>query len=195
MRALSNAELTLQTARLTLRPYAAEDLDLSQELLSDPVVMKYIGDIKDRAHIMREHAKLICRGAGGCIGIWCVILTDTAEKIGEVGLTPLPVDAPETDWDSVVNHRFPDAPIEAGYTFLPASWGNGYATEACRRIIQFGFEMTNLEKIVAVTDLENTASMHVLQKCGLQNDGRRRAYQEDVTAFSISRADWQTHTH
>lgn len=188
---LSNEQLTLNTARLTLRPYCDEDIDLYGALLRDPMVMRYLGEFSPDKPVEDEHAKVIHRGAGGRLGVWTALLKTTGEKLGNVVLIPLPIDLPDTDWTSVVPDRYPDAEIEAGYMFRQSAWGKGYATEACKRIIQFGFEMTPLDDIVAVTDTRNVASGHVLRKSGLRDDGLRHAYQEQVCAFSISRADWQ----
>lgn len=189
---LSNEQLTLETARLTLRPYCDDDIDLYGALLLDPMVMRYLGEFPDDKTVEGEHAKVIRRGAGGRIGVWTAVIKTTGEKIGYVVLIPLPIDLPDTDWTSVVPDRYPDAEIEAGYMFRPSAWGQGYATEACKRILQFGFEMTHLDQIVAVTDQENLASRQVLKKCGLRDDGIRDAYQDKVSAFSITRTDWQS---
>lgn len=193
---LSTADLTLETERLILRPFLAEDVDLTREMLLDPEVMKYVADIPEGFDVEAEHTKVCQRGAGGRIGLWCVMLKETHEKIGNVILLPLPIDLEDTDWDSVVPDRYPDAEIETGYLFRQSAWGKGYATEACRRIVRFGFEMTELDKIVAVTDPDNAASRHVLEKCGLRYLGTRRAYQyDDCTSFAISRADWGTQSN
>ncbi|SHJ64373.1 Protein N-acetyltransferase, RimJ/RimL family [Shimia gijangensis] len=188
---LSEAELTFETERLVLRPFTLEDIDLSRALLFDSEVMKYVGELPEDFDIYKSQHDVVRRGAGGRIGIWCVIEKTTGEKLGDVVLTPLPIELDDTDWASVVPDRYPDAEIETGYLLRRSAWGKGYATEACRRIVRFGFEMTDLDTIVAVTDPENTASMHVLQKCGLRQNGLRRAYRDDnCTDFTITREEW-----
>lgn len=54
-----------------------------------------------------------------------------------------------------------------GYLLSPASWGQGYATEAARCLIDFGFETLKLEQIEARCARDNPASERVLQKCGM----------------------------
>ena len=67
---------------------------------------------------------------------------------------------------------FHDADI--GYELAPDEWGHGYATEAARAILRFGFEELGLHRISAETVGDNTASARVLQKLGLTLEGRLR---------------------
>lgn len=55
---------------------------------------------------------------------------------------------------------------EIGYMILPEFEGKGYATEAVKTIVKYGFEAINLHSIEAVIDPENFASERVLQRCG-----------------------------
>jgi RimJ/RimL family protein N-acetyltransferase len=60
---------------------------------------------------------------------------------------------------------------ELSYGFRRDRWGRGYATEAARACVRYGFEELGLEKIVADVDPANTASARVLEKCGLEQVG------------------------
>jgi len=113
------------------------------------------------------------------------------EKLGSTLLLPLPVDADDTEWHLVEGDEFPDREIEVGFLFKRAAWGNGYATEACARLLQFAFEETPLAEVVAVIDPKNTGSRNVLLKCGLREVGLRRAYAEVCPGFRITRGEWQ----
>ena len=64
-----------------------------------------------------------------------------------------------------------------GYTIARAYWGLGYATEAARALIQFGFDRMHLVRIEAVCLPEHLASARVLQKAGMQFEGVLRSYQ------------------
>jgi len=191
---LSPAELVLETPRLTLRPLAgdADDLALSVRLFTDPEVVRFICDTFSEEELAEEMPVITRRGAGGRIGIWTVTRKDTGEKIGTSILLPLPVELDDTDWSLVVPERYPEAEIEVGYVLVPDAWGQGFATEACSRLLEFAFESTTLDEIKATTDPGNAASQHVLTKCGLRHDGVRRAYDCDCYGFSITRAEWQT---
>ncbi|MGR3313852.1 GNAT family N-acetyltransferase [Roseovarius indicus] len=191
---LSRAELVLETPRLILRPLAddAADLALSIRLFTDPEVVRYVCDVFPEEELAEEMPTITRRGAGGRIGIWTVTRKDTGEKIGSSILLPLPVEVDDTDWSLVVPERYPDAEIEVGYMLVPEAWGQGFATEACNRVLEFAFKKTTLDEVKATTDPGNVASQHVLTKCGLRHQGMRRAYACDCLGFSVTRAEWET---
>ncbi len=187
---MSSVNLELETDRLLLRPLVENDWEMALETFMDPEVMKFVADVGSEEALAGEMKTAIRRGAGGRIGVWCVLQRETGEKLGTAILLPLPIEEDDTDWSLVQEDRYPDADIEVGYILKRSAWGNGYATEACRRLVQFAFEETELDEIVAVTDPRNAASQKVLRKCGLRDEGLRRAYAEECPAFRISRQQW-----
>ncbi len=60
--------------------------------------------------------------------------------------------------------------VEIGWTLLPAFWGRGYATEAARAALAYGFEIVGLEEIVSFTMVENRASRRVMERIGMTYD-------------------------
>jgi len=60
------------------------------------------------------------------------------------------------------------AEIDLGYRFKKQYWGHGYAAEAAQTCINYGFAHLDLDRIVAKAHIENTASINVMQKCGMQ---------------------------
>jgi RimJ/RimL family protein N-acetyltransferase len=187
---MSDVNLELETDRLLLRPLVENDWEMALETFMDPEVMKFVADVGSEEALAEEMKTAIRRGAEGRIGVWCVLQRETGEKLGTAILLPLPIEEDDTDWSLVQEDRYPDADIEVGYILKRSAWGNGYATEACRRLVQFAFEETELDEIVAVTDPRNAASEKVLRKCGLRDEGLRRAYAEECSAFRISRQQW-----
>jgi len=187
---MSSVNLELETDRLLLRPLVENDWEMALETFMDPEVMKFVADVGSEEALAEEMKTAIRRGAGGRIGVWCVLQRETGEKLGTAILLPLPIEEDDTDWSLVQEDRYPDVDIEVGYILKRSAWGNGYATEACRRLVQFAFEETELDEIVAVTDPRNAASQKVLRKCGLRDEGLRRAYAEECPAFRISRQQW-----
>jgi RimJ/RimL family protein N-acetyltransferase len=187
---MSSVNLELETDRLLLRPLVENDWEMALETFMDPEVMKFVADVGSEEALAEEMKTAIRRGAGGRIGVWCVLQRETGEKLGTAILLPLPIEEDDTDWSLVQEDRYPDADIEVGYILKRSAWGNGYATEACRRLVQFAFEETELDEIVAVTDPRNAASQEVLRKCGLRDEGLRRAYADECPAFRISRQQW-----
>ncbi len=184
-------QLTIETPRLLLRPNTLNDWDIGIQVLSDPEVMRYVGAPLSPEDVRKHMPTFIRRSAGGAIGIWIAEHRATGEKIGDGILLPLPIEADDTEWELMGGDEMPDRDIEVGYLLKPSAWGHGYASEICAALIDFGFENTNLEEIVAVTDPDNGASRRVLIKCGLINHGMRRAYGGETTDFRISRAAWE----
>ncbi|NMM44151.1 GNAT family N-acetyltransferase [Rhodospirillaceae bacterium KN72] len=190
MKTLTPKDLFLTTERLNLRPTGAEDADLAVDIFTDAEVMRHFGPVMSDADARKEAVLAERRGAGGRIGVWTIIDKATEEKLGTVFLLPLPVEEPDTPWYQVVADRYPDDDVEVGYLLKRSAWGRGYATEACRRVLRFAFDETPLEEIVAITAPANTASQHVLRKCGMVETGMRRAYGEDCPGFQMTRRDW-----
>jgi ribosomal-protein-alanine N-acetyltransferase len=187
---MSDVNLELETDRLRLRPLARSDWDLISEMCTDPEVLKFVGDVSNRERAAAELRAAIRRGAGGRLGVWCVLQRETGEKLGTAVLLPMPIEKKDTDWSLLQEDNYPDADIEVGYILKRSTWGRGYATEACRRLIRFAFEETELDEIVAVTDPDNAVSQKVLRKCGLRDEGFRRAYTEECSAFRLTRQQW-----
>lgn len=63
---------------------------------------------------------------------------------------------------------------EVWYKFFPDHWGRGYATEALKELLRFGFNDLNLHRIEAGCAVENTGSIKVLEKAGMVREGRTR---------------------
>ena len=183
-------DMVLTSRRLTLIPFAESDVDIAVELFSDPDVRRFAGGAMDPEDIRAEMPHWVRRGGNGCVGIWCITLTDSGEKLGSAALLPMPIDDKITDWDLLVPDRMPAADIEVGYFLKPAAWGKGIATEACRRVVRCAFEESSLSEVVATFDPGNTASRGVLLKAGFTDRGIRRSYGEDGPDFRITREEW-----
>ncbi len=101
-------------------------------------------------------------------------------------LPPLPVDLDDTDWSLVQGDALPDAEVEIGYVYKRSARGQGYATEAGARLLQFAFEASPITDIVAGKDAENHASGHMLTKCGMTPVGMIHAYTEGLPGYRLS---------
>lgn len=182
--------LHLETERLLLRPLADDDLDLAVAIFTDAETTKFAGGPATEADLVEEHPRTLRRGAGGAIGVWCVVDRASEEKLGSIFLLPQPSDDDDTNWDLVAGDTLPDCDIEIGYYFKRSAWGRGYATEAVRRLLRFAFEETSLPHVVATIEDGNAGSRKVLEKAGLIDEGRRRAYGDDSPWFRITRQQW-----
>jgi ribosomal-protein-alanine N-acetyltransferase len=90
---------------------------------------------------------------------------------------------------------------EIGYEIDDRYWGNGYATEAARALLTFGFEQVHLHRIWAYCVAENTASGRVLTKIGMNYEGRQRESEWmknrwwDTLHYAILDYEWQRQYH
>lgn len=129
----------LRTERLRLRGWLEEDLEPFVELNADPEVMRHYP-----APLDREQSNALAEQSGRSIaargwGLWAVEVVDGAPFIGFVGLAVPGFDAP-----------FMPA-VEVGWRLARTFWGRGYATEAARAAVAYGFEELGLDEIVSFT--------------------------------------------
>jgi ribosomal-protein-alanine N-acetyltransferase len=185
----SSMNLELSSERLALIPLERNDIDLCIEMFTDPDVLKYADGAISESEVRTAMPDWTKRGGNGCIGIWCISDRKSGEKYGTVALLPIPIEEDDTDFSLVVTGKIPDGEIEIGYFLKRTAWGRGYATEACKRLLQFVFEDTPLAEVVATFDDENIASRKVLLKAGFKDRGRMLCYGEDGPVYRITRAE------
>ncbi|MDJ0711832.1 MAG: GNAT family N-acetyltransferase [Woeseiaceae bacterium] len=183
-------DLALTTERLLLTPFSDAEINMAIDMFTDPEVLRYAGGAMSEDDIRGQMNNWTRRGGNGCVGIWCIKDRETAERFGSVALLPMPIESKDTDYTLVEPDTWPDNDIEVGYFLRRSAWGNGYATEGCRRIVRFAFQESPLAEIVATFDTGNAASRRVLEKSGFVNHGTRRCYGEDGVDYRISRDDW-----
>ncbi|MCH9692887.1 MAG: GNAT family N-acetyltransferase [Gammaproteobacteria bacterium] len=182
--------LKLHTDRLTLAPLELTDVDLAIDLWTDPEVVRYICEVQSEAELREDMPDAIRRGGNGCIGIWCISDRLTGRKLGSTYLLPMPTEDDDVDYDLIAMGRMPDTDIEVGYFLTPSAWGQGYATEVCKRILRFAFQESPLNELVASIDENNAASKHVLEKSGFRYFGRTLCWGKDGPIYKISRDEW-----
>lgn len=182
--------LELMTKRTKLTPLTLDDVDIVLEMFTDPDVTEFASGVMSEDKIRRKMSTWIKRGGNGCIGIWCISDRDTGEKHGTCAVLPLPIDEEDTDWSLVIPGAMPGGDVEVGYFLKQSSWGKGIATEVCRRLLEFIFESTSLDAVVATIDDENHKSENVLLNSGFVYKGRMRAYGEDSPHYRINREQW-----
>lgn len=173
---------SLTTERLTVRRFTLDDLEMLVDLNSDPEVTRYTGGVKDRAaseKMLRERILDYYDKYPG-LGCWVTIERATGETVGM----------------HLLNHIHGEPDIQTGYILFKKFWGRGYATEMCVEVLRYGFVTLGLPQIVAITDLPNTPSQHVLLKSGLRRKGERKlahphyAASEAFAWFEVDAADW-----
>lgn len=146
---------TLNTLRLSLRPWRDSDSTPFAELNADPRVMEYFPSCLSRVESDAMAQRLQQAIDANGWGFWAVEQQHDSRFIGFVGLQDQP-------------NRFSFSPcVEIGWRLAYDSWGQGYATEAAHRCLQFAFDDLELAEIVSFTTHANTRSQRVMQKLGM----------------------------
>ncbi len=145
---------TIETERLRLRPLTEADLDRYFAIHSSPEVRAslHLPDTFDRedawAQMASHRGQWALRGSGQ----WGVELKSDGTLIGRAG-THRPERA---DWPG----------LECGWTFDPAHWGHGYATEAGRATVDWAFATHDEDRLFSVILPDNAASQAVAGRLG-----------------------------
>lgn len=138
----------LNTERLILREFDSSDAEKMYELNSDPEVLLYSGDspfasIENAKEFLENYSDYKENGYGR----WVVVLKSSNDFIGWCGLK--------------YNE---EKCVDIGFRFFRKTWNKGYATEAARATLDYGFKILKLEEIIGRASVDNKASIRVLEK-------------------------------
>ena len=146
------------TERLVLREWRDEDRAPFAALNADARVVEFLSKPLDRAESDAFVDRIIGHWADDGHGLWAVEVRDDGRFIGFVGLAAPNFEAAFTPC------------VEVGWRLSPEAWGHGYATEAAREALRFGFEDLDLMEIVSFTVPANARSRAVMERIGLTRD-------------------------
>jgi len=148
----------LETDRLVLREWREEDRAPFAAMNADPRVAEFLSRPLDRAESDAFVDRIVNHWADDGHGLWAVERREDGRFIGFVGL-------------AVPNFAAAFTPcVEVGWRLAPEAWGHGYATEAAREALRFGFEELGLAEIVSFTVPSNARSRAVMERIGLTRD-------------------------
>ena len=154
--------MELMTERLRLREFVAEDWRAVLAYQQDPRYLRYYAWTERTPEAVQEFVGWFLaqqQASPRDKYQFAVTLKDTGELIGNCGVRRTAPGAPEAD---------------LGYELAPAQWGKGYATEAARAVLAFGFAALGVHRIEAECVADNTGSARVLEKLGMRLEGRLR---------------------
>lgn len=181
----------LQTGRLTLRRFTADDVDNLFDLNRDPEVMRYLTGGKPtprekiRDEIIPLHLSAYARSDD--FGTWAALERDGGDFLGWFHYRGAPGGAPGGD-------------VELGYRLHRGAWGRGYATEGSRALIRRGFTELGVQRVFAVTMAVNAASRRVMEKSGLVYartfpydgpDDPIEGSEHGEVEYALTRAGWE----
>jgi ribosomal-protein-alanine N-acetyltransferase len=177
-------DFRIESERLILRAWERTDFEPFRAIASDPEVMRYVGNGEPWSDPQIE--QFIARQTRGIevdgYGLGALVSRDGGELVGQAGLQTL-------GWTQEV---------EIGWWLAKEHWGRGLATEVGHAIVRFAFERAGLTRVVAIAQLENGASIRVMEHLGMRFE-RRATGQElglrdpdvEVMFYSIARDEWQ----
>jgi RimJ/RimL family protein N-acetyltransferase len=168
----------LETERLALRKPTLADVKAIAHLAND----RRIAEMTRRLPFpyQQEHAESFVN-----------TLSDSADSVFLIELDHRPIGMAGIDW------RDMEAP-ELGYWLGVAHWGQGFATEAARAVIDYAFDEFAIEHLVSGARVANPASRNILEKCGFQWSGVQLHRFEaigsstPVDCFRLSRGVWSS---
>jgi len=175
-------EIILQTPRLILRPFRAEDADDVQAYAGDIEVNRYLlwgpNDDETTRWFLTDTMEKNSHEPRTQYD-FAVCLAETGELIGGCGIYPGDEKA-HLGW--VLNKRF---------------WKRGYGTELAAELIRFGFEDLRLDNITSTCDAENYGSYRVMERNGMKQIKRVEKCRDtrdgwrDELHYAITREEWE----
>ncbi len=173
------------TDRLSLRRFAAGDLDGLAAVFAKPEVWRFpYGRAFTRTETAAFLAAQIAHWDTCAVGCWLVEERATSRIVGYAGLS-VPTFLPEV---------LPA--LEVGWRFDPDVWGRGYATEAARAALHEAFTTLGMETLCSLPQVENRASVRVAERIGMRRDRVATIAADDLrgavdaAVFVMARAEW-----
>lgn len=149
---------TIETARLVLRRWHADDRPIMHAINTDAAVVEFLGPAltseQSDAGLDRQERSFDSRG----FGLWCAQVKGGPACIGFVGLWAPDFDAPFMPC------------VEIGWRLASDQWGRGYAPEGATAVLAFAFDVLELDEVVSFTTVANVRSRRVMEKIGLVRD-------------------------
>jgi ribosomal-protein-alanine N-acetyltransferase len=166
----------LETPDLVLRPWKMEDCQDLFDILLEPGILDYFPPTafsleRTGRYISHQLDHWQARGYGH----WAVTLKTDGRLIGWNGLEYLP-ETGETEVAYLLSHQ---------------AWGRGYATQAARSAIDFGFKLSGLKSIIGLVHPMNAGSIKVLEKCGLTLIDRKEYWGLELLRYRVDAHEMQ----
>ena len=173
---MSGPALRLETERLFLRMFRADDFEAYARIGGDKDVARYIGNGRPltRAEAWRGLAAQIGHWTLRGYGMFAIEEKATGAFVGRAGFFN-----PE-GWPG----------FEVGWTLARESWGRGYATEAARRLLAYAFTDLGQDHVISVIQPANSASIRVAERIGESYERTTELSGAEVLIYGITRAAW-----
>ena len=162
----------LETERLFLRSQLPEDADVIAKMFGDEEVMRFIGAGKTYLRSAAEQSIQKWNDYERTHGFtsWAVIRKEDNAFIGKCGFNYLP----------------DNSDIELSYMLDEPYWGNGYASEISKAVLEYGMNKLNLKRVVALVYPQNSPSIRVIEKNGMKYEKEYEYMGIKMLMYSIS---------
>ena len=162
--------IVLETPRLRLRPLTVDDVDLWVALHADDRVNRFVGaytrqSALDRLAVVEKQWQT--RGHN----LFAIEDRESGEFLGRGGLHY---------WE-----QFDE--VEAGWTLRSEAWGRGYANEAARAFLDWGFETLDVPYVTAMIHPGNTPSIQLAERLGFSVRRQDKLFDKPVTVYALNR--------
>jgi RimJ/RimL family protein N-acetyltransferase len=165
---------SIETERLRLRAVVPGDVEDLVRLHEDPLVAEYMG-VRDREwyewRIEASREEWAERGHGFVV----VLDAESGRFLGRTGLK---------FWTEF-------GETELGWVLRPEARGRGFATEAARAVLDWGFENLEVPYVTAMIRPGNDASVAVAKRLGMEAGRRDELNGDPVDVYSIDREAWE----
>lgn len=161
---------TLESPRLRLRPWRADDAIAYRALCEDAEVMRFLGGVLGEDDAWRQMAMLVGHWSLRGFGSWVIEERERGRFVGRMGLH-YPGGWPER---------------ELAYALGREWWGRGYGTEAGQVVLRYAFSELGWPRVVSYIDAANTHSIQLAQRLGARVDGTvdLRGHRLNVYAYA-----------
>jgi RimJ/RimL family protein N-acetyltransferase len=171
----SHITMQLQTQRLILRPFRADDLDPLAELMANPDFMRFSLAPYTREQTQAILQKFLSGNEAGLPSPFAVILRGNPAVLGYCGFLHHP--------------EVPDD-VEIGYRLDSAYWNCGLITEAARAVRDHAFIDLKLPRVISLVHPDNIPSRRVAEKIGMTVEKQITFRGFPTNVFSLSRHRW-----
>src|SRR5436190_6868076 len=153
-----SAFVTLSSGRVCLRRWRDEDREAFAAMNSDARVMEFYPGRLSRSESDAMVDGILKHFSEHGFGLWAIEVPNVAPFIGFTGLSVKRFPAPFTPC------------VEVGWRLAFEHWGHGYATEAARLALGYGFGTLSLRDVVSYTSVRNDRSRAVMDRLGMRRD-------------------------
>lgn len=173
---------TLRAGRFVLRAFREDDVPALAALHGDAEVMRYLSATGEPEAGPRKAWEYMAMHMGHWLlkgyGKWALAHARTDELIGRVGYFDMPYEWPG---------------LELGWTVARKFWGQGYATEAARLALDWGFQTLDTNEIISAILPGNARSIAVAERLGERYVRDAAVHGKSCLIYAVTREEWRAH--